>query len=885
MPILPPPGLLRRFLLPALLLSAVPAAIAQLPTGAVVQPLPSDSDPAELLARALRTLAAEPNNVQALTAAGHNALVLGDANAAVGFFGRAQEMAPRDGRVKAGLGSALVQLEKPQDALRLFNEASRLGVPDADIAEDRGLAYDLTGDPRKAQRDYATVLAAHPEDDTARRRLALSQGISGDKAAALATLDPLIRKRDIAGWRAQTFVLAMTGDAKGASDITRIMMPQQSAMLQPFLVRLPTLSAADKAKAVHFGEMPAAGRNYSPTELSNIGTPPTYASAPALAQAPAQAAPRSDLAPLPAAPTRISTVTQTPLETTAAPATTQVPAATPTVAPNTPALAPIQTLALPPSAPLLAQAAGTTPATAAPPPPPDLSGMPMPATEGHYDLPHVAADRRGGQPFSAPRTVGTPVVHGSTAKPRSADEEEDCTIVKVVGKSTRHHKGKVSSKTVCKPRGSEGRGSARSGSSADEDCTTIKVAGKSSRHHKGKATTKTVCKPGRGSDDSGRSSARSSSGADEDCTTVKVAGKSSRHHKGKATTKTVCKPSRSSDDTGRASVRSSSSADQDCTTVKVPGALHHGRRGKATTKTVCKASRGSDDSSKASSGSSKSGSDATSDDCTTVKVPGALHHGHRGKATTKTVCKPSRGGDDSSKASSGSSKSDSDATSDDCTTVKVLGALHHGHRGKAITKTVCKSSGRSDDSKASGAKGDSGNPAKSSDADEDCKTVKVAGKSSHGHAGKATTKQVCKAVGDDSAKGKTSTRSGKSSSDDADDSGPRAKASAKGKASSDEDGKASKSAAGRVYVQVAGGANKADLDKAWAGVKKKAPDLMKGHTPSTTSARATNRLMVGPFKSDEEAQAFVNKMAGKGVSGFVVKTDKGQKVEKVDAGQ
>jgi hypothetical protein len=321
--------------------------------------------------------------------------------------------------------------------------------------------------------------------------------------------------------------------------------------------------------------------------------------------------------------------------------------------------------------------------------------------------------------------------------------------------------------------------------------------------------------------------------------------------------------------------------------VKVSGALHHGRRGKATTKTVCKASRSSDDSSKASSASSRSGSGDASDDCTTVKVPGTLHHGHRGKATTKTVCKASRSSDDSSKASSGSSKSGNGDASDDCTTVKVPGTLHHGHRGKATTKTVCKSSGRSDDSKASSTKGDSGTSAKASDASDDCKTVTVAGKSSHGHKGKATTKQVCKAAGDDSAKGKASTRKG--ASDDADDSGTRSKASTNGKASADGDDAASKSkstsTSGRVYVQVAGGSNKADLDKAWAGVKKKAPDLMKGHTPSTTSARATNRLMVGPFKSDEEAQAFVNKMAGKGVSGFVVKTGKGQKVEKVDAGQ
>ena len=233
MPNLLTPGALRRLLIPAVLLSATMPALAQMPASGAPQPSPQSTDPAELLARALRTLATEPSNLLALTAAGRNALILGDPNAAVGFFGRAQEIAPNNGSVKAGLGSALVQLEKPQDALRLFAQASRLGVPDADLAEDRGLAYDLTGDQARAQADYRMVLAAHPDDDTARRRLALSQGISGQKSAAIATLDPLIRKRDVAAWRAQTFVLAMDGDAKGASDITRVMLPQQATMLQP----------------------------------------------------------------------------------------------------------------------------------------------------------------------------------------------------------------------------------------------------------------------------------------------------------------------------------------------------------------------------------------------------------------------------------------------------------------------------------------------------------------------------------------------------------------------------------------------------------------------------------------------------------------------------
>ncbi|WP_051103374.1 SPOR domain-containing protein [Sphingomonas sp. PR090111-T3T-6A] len=736
MPILPSSGALRRFMLPVLLFAVTPVALAQLPA-----PTPAaqqNDDPSELLARALRTLATEPNNLEALTAAGHNALVLGDANAAVGFFGRAQEISPRDGRVKAGLGSALVQLEKPQEALRLFGEASRLGVPETDFAADRGLAYDLTGDSRKAQRDYATALAAHPADATIRRRLALSQGISGDQAAALATLDPLLRARDIAGWRDKTFVLAMTGDAKGASDITHIMMPQQADMLQPFLVRLGTLSAADKAKAVHFGEMPAAGHNYTPTQLANIGAPPTYAGSTATA-------PRSDLAPI--KPTTPGTIVASQSSDLA----------------NAPALAPVRTTTLPPAA---------APATGLTPPQVDI-GMPSPAATGHYDLPHVAADRR---------TVGTPVYHGDSSARRasSASDEQDCTRVKVPAvRATRHHRGKpATTRLVCKASGSKSSESASSSrGKADEDCTTVRTTSKGSRHHKGHTTTKTACKARSDDGSSAKSAGKAGSRADEDCTTVKTTAKG-RHHKGKATTKTVCKP------------------------------------------------RADDDATPSKTSASKAASHAD-EDCTTMRVRAKGRHG---KATTKQVCKP-RDADDSATAKASSRSTRSASADEDCTPVKSTVKGRHG-KSHSVTKTVCK-------------------PA----ADD-----------------KATAKKGAKAASDDA--------------DDSSGKGKKATASThKGKASDDEDDTKASAKGSRIYVQVAGGANKADMDKAWAGVKKKAPELMKGKSPSTTPLRATHRLMVGPFKDEAEAQAFVNKMSGKGLSGFVVKTTKGQKVEKVGGGE
>ncbi len=234
------------------------SAGAQVPAGAVVQPLPSGDGGAELR-RHLADLGANPRSVASLIGAGRAAIQVGDGHAALGFFARAEEISPNEARVKAGMGSAFVLLEQPQAALRFFAEALQLGAPEVEIARDRGLAYDMAGDQRRAQQDYALVLR-RGEDAETRRRLALSQAISGDGQAALRTLDPLLRRNDRPAYRTRAFVLALTGDANGATQAVNAVMPGQGNAMAPFLGRLAALGPAQKAMAVHFGRFPSDGR-------------------------------------------------------------------------------------------------------------------------------------------------------------------------------------------------------------------------------------------------------------------------------------------------------------------------------------------------------------------------------------------------------------------------------------------------------------------------------------------------------------------------------------------------------------------------------------------------------------------------------------------------
>lgn len=218
---------------------------------------------AQTLSDNLKALARDPYNVDALLEAGSGALAVGDPNAAFGFFARAEELSPSNARAKAGLGSALTMMEKPREALRAFEEATALGMTEAGIVEDRGLAFDLMGDARKAQKDYLAAFKASPSEELT-RRFALSLGISGDKDAALARLDPLIRMNDQAAWRARAFILAMNGDVSGAEKIVRMVAPAgTSASMVSFMQRLADLGPAARARAVHFGTLPASGTGFA----------------------------------------------------------------------------------------------------------------------------------------------------------------------------------------------------------------------------------------------------------------------------------------------------------------------------------------------------------------------------------------------------------------------------------------------------------------------------------------------------------------------------------------------------------------------------------------------------------------------------------------------
>ncbi len=211
--------------------------------------------PAAALARHVRTLASTPTDFTALIGAGKAALALGDTQAAAGFFARADEANSRSPLPQAGMGAVSVAIGDAQGAMPYFARALQLGAPAALIGADRGLAYDLLGRQAQAQADYRAALGS-PDGDEARRRLALSLAISGDRTAALQALSPLLSRRDPGANRVRAFILALTGDSQGAIRAIDAAMPGSWSRVAPFLQQLPTLTPGQKAAACNLGIFP-----------------------------------------------------------------------------------------------------------------------------------------------------------------------------------------------------------------------------------------------------------------------------------------------------------------------------------------------------------------------------------------------------------------------------------------------------------------------------------------------------------------------------------------------------------------------------------------------------------------------------------------------------
>ena len=270
-------GALGVLLLSAALLSPVHAFQAAPPDAATKAAMAKRTSARSLLSSSLARIAANNSDTAALLDAGRASIDLEDYRAALGFLVRAEQASPRDGSVKAALGSAMVHMENPTRALDYFGEAQLLGAPERLFLADRGLARDLLGQQDAAQRDYQLALSIAPNDELT-RRYALSLGISGDADRAIQMLTPQLRAQDRGAWRQRAMILAMNGRDKEATDIVNATMPPAMAQtILPYLTQMDRLNPAQQAAAAHFGRFPNGqlGPRRKPVQVAAATPPPS----------------------------------------------------------------------------------------------------------------------------------------------------------------------------------------------------------------------------------------------------------------------------------------------------------------------------------------------------------------------------------------------------------------------------------------------------------------------------------------------------------------------------------------------------------------------------------------------------------------------------------
>ncbi|HWV13116.1 MAG TPA: tetratricopeptide repeat protein, partial [Sphingobium sp.] len=359
----------------------------------------------ENLSRNLSRLASNPRDVEALIGAGEAAIDMDDTRAAAGFFARADAIQPNNGRVKAGLGRVALKAQNPAEALRLFDQATRLGFGEAMLLADRGLARDMTGDQAGAQRDYQTALKRAPDDPDLIYRYAASLGISGQIDAAEKVLQPLLYKSDRAAWRYRAFILAMNNKQADARKIASQTLPAQLASaLVPYMEKMPYLTPAQKAAAVHFGHFPTTVGTSLATATPRAAPTPPFTPAPAAAPTPRPTpAPTPVPTPLPNPASAAPPVAARPATPTASgqvqqPSRPSVAATTSTVQPS--ALPARPTPASPAPSTFAQTSTETRPAQVQGPPAPFATPAPRPAAPlpAPTNAPNVAT------PVSAPQS-------------------------------------------------------------------------------------------------------------------------------------------------------------------------------------------------------------------------------------------------------------------------------------------------------------------------------------------------------------------------------------------------------------------------------------------------------------------------------------------------
>lgn len=159
-----------------------------------------------------------PDDKTLALALARNLRYAGETQAAADLLMQALDRGGRDPALVAELGKAWLALGRQGLALKTLEEAVALAPGDWSAQSAYGVALDGAGRYAEAQAAYGRALAAAPDNPEVLNNLALSQAMSGQLDAAVATIR-LAAEQPRAGMQVRqnlALLLALKGDAAGA---------------------------------------------------------------------------------------------------------------------------------------------------------------------------------------------------------------------------------------------------------------------------------------------------------------------------------------------------------------------------------------------------------------------------------------------------------------------------------------------------------------------------------------------------------------------------------------------------------------------------------------------------------------------------------------------
>jgi Flp pilus assembly protein TadD len=197
-----------------------PASYDQAPGLDIADAALASGAPDTALSIAQRILATDSNNVAALIRVANAQAALGQRDAAQRSFTRAMTIAPDKTDATIGLGRLDLATD-PAAAAALFQLVVDREPRNVAALIDFGIAKDLQGQHKEAQRVYRQALTVEPDRVATSVNLGLSLALSGDTGEAVAILRPLASDPGAAPRVRQDLAvaLALSGDNAAATMI------------------------------------------------------------------------------------------------------------------------------------------------------------------------------------------------------------------------------------------------------------------------------------------------------------------------------------------------------------------------------------------------------------------------------------------------------------------------------------------------------------------------------------------------------------------------------------------------------------------------------------------------------------------------------------------